>query len=173
MLTTLQASFQFAVPTTSLPRMIVTTHPVGLPTYTYTPVSISVPGLKQGDTVSSITVSPDANKYYIVGINDNQLIIQSTSNTLDQVVSGNISISRNVDPLKSYSTATDVDGYVVVSHGLNRNPDKWLATSSVGPNQEPVVLNFVSSDTNNLTLRAFSNNSPLVSSSIKISLLLN
>lgn len=166
MLIMLTVSYQIGtIPSTTLPKATVAFGPKGSPYLVPHPITINVPGVKATDSVTL----PNGQ---LVSVYDDYVVVQTTS-TYDQIIAGPVMVTEQVEPLKYYDVSTDANGYISIAHGLHRNPDKWLVTSSVGPSQEPVVLNFVSSDTNNLTLRAFSNNSPLVSSSIKISLLLN
>ena len=167
----MQITLQFSVPATILPKASVYVPPVGSPVITYVPIIISVYGLKAGDTlVSALTTTPDANKAQLISITDNQLAVKNTSTTVNETLSGNITITREVELFKSYSEMTDADGYVTVSHELYSTPTKWLATSEIN-NDLPITLNKVSSNSTTITLRAFVGTSPLANADINFSVL--
>lgn len=172
----MQIELQFVVPSTLAPKSTVYVPPVGGPVVTRHPVNISITGLKNGDLApisgyqAGITTSSGSDNIEIVSITDDTLTIQNKSTTVNETVSGNLKITRNVEPFKSYTATTDASGYVTVNHELYKTPIKWLMSSSVDSSGNPITLCVVSSNSASVTLRAFVGITPVISSVINFSL---
>lgn len=165
--------FNIVAPIT-LPKATVYVPPIGSPRVTYTPVLMSILGLLPGDAIATHFVNGSgivvSSGFSIISSSTDAIVIENTSTSADLlIVSGYVIISRQVEPFKVYNSITDANGIVTIAHGLYYQPIKYVATASVGPNQEQITLCFISADATNASFQAFVDNSPYANSAISFS----